>query len=331
MFVGRRPAVAVTGPLVLAELLSQFLQELAARRSSPGTVCRYRLILRRFIAFLAVRELTTAPDITRGDLADYLLELARAPGRPPLATNTLYGYEGAIRIFLRWLVGKRQLLFDPSERLPRLPCADRSLPWVPTPAQVVALLAACPIDTAIGIRTRTLLELLYGSALRIGEAVALTLADCDLEVGQLVLRNAKGGKDRIVPLSDGGRLWLARYLQSARPLFARKDRPTTTLLLGAPTGRPLGILMARLSFHAARKAAGLALPFVPHSLRHAAATHLLAAGCDLAHIQDLLGHADLSMTERYTAVVIDDLVEAHRRFHPAGHRRNPSPAARRSS
>jgi integrase/recombinase XerD len=286
-------------------------------RRSPATVKAYGLTCRRFVVFLTTRQVVTAPGITREHLAEFFAAVAQPATRPPLAPNTLAMYDKSLRAFTAWLTRERRLLFDPAERLARIPAPPPSLPCVPSPAEVEALLAACPLETPVGLRTRTLLELLYGSALRLGEAVALLLADCDLDSGQLAIRSAKGGKDRLAPMSDGARLWLGRYLERARPLFVWKDRPTNALFLTSTTGRRLGILMARRSFHEARVKAGLTLPFVPHSLRHAAATHMLAAGCDLAYLRELLGHARLATTERYTAVTIGDLVEAHRRFHPA--------------
>lgn len=322
----------------LAELLTCFLEDLRIRRYRPATVKAYAETGRRFVAFLAGRDITSASELAREHLAGFLAAVARPQDRPSLAANTLAMYDKLLRGFTRWLARHGHVLFDPAERLPGFPTPPPGLPMVPSEAEVQALLGACPVDTPRGIRTRTLLELLYGSALRLGEALALTLPDCNLDQegtdgGQLLIRSAKGDRDRIVPVSDGGRLWLARYLETARPLFVWKTRPSSALFLSSTTGRPLGILMARRSFHEARKAAGLALPLVPHSLRHAAATHLLAAGCDLAHIQRLLGHTTLAMTERYTAVVIDDLVEAHRRFHPAARRRGSkrqAPRRRRS-
>lgn len=300
----------------LAQLLERFLVDLRVHRARPATVSAYQGPVRRLVAFLATREILDPAAITPADLADFLAHLAYPQDRPPLARTSLASYENALRRFTAWLARERLVLFDPASRLPQRRRPARPLPRVPSEAQVRALLAACSTDTPIGIRTRTLLELLYGSALRIGEALALDLPDCDLDSARLTLRDTKGANQRIVPLSDSARLWLPRYLDSARPLFTWKDRPTSALFLSATSGRRLGSLIARRNFHSARKAASLALPFTPHSLRHAAATHLLAAGCDLRYIQDLLGHSDLTMTQRYTQVVLDDLISAHRRFHP---------------
>lgn len=309
----------------LAGLVDGFLAELAARRFSPATLKAYGRPVRRFVGLLAERGIEQASALAPRDLADFLQTAAYPVNRAPLSVNSLIVYEQALRRFTAWLTRQRHVLFDPAERLTRLRAPAQQLPFVPSVIQVRALMAACRLDTPIGIRTRTLLELLYGSALRLGEALALTLPDCDLARGRLLLRNTKSKLDRFVPVSDTARLWLARYLQDARPLFVRRDYPTAHLFLAFDTGRPLGPIPARLDFHRTQHAAGLgAYPLVPHSLRHAAASHLLAAGCDLRYIQDLLGHADLAMTQRYTAVTIDDLARAHSRFHPAAKPREPA-------
>lgn len=301
----------------LAELVLQFLEAKAAQGASPMTLQARRDILRRLVHFLAQRGITTAPALTPEAIIEFLQVSAEPVGRPRLSHATLAHYAQGIRVFLAYLTDHGSLLFDLISHLPSLPNTNNVLPVVPTQAQVQAILEACPVDRLLGLRTRALLELLYGSACRIGEAMNLTLADLDLETGRVMIRCGKGNKDRVVPLSDGGKLWLGRYLTECRPWLVRKTAPTNAVFLGSTTGRPLSITVGRLLLQECARKAGIALPVVPHSLRHAAATHLLSSGCDIHYIQLLLGHSDPNTTQRYTKVAIDDLARAHARFHPA--------------
>lgn len=301
----------------LAELVLRFLETKAAQGASPMTLKSRRDILRRLVHFLAQRGISTAPALTPEAIIEFLQALAEPIGRPRLSHTTLAHYAQGIRVFLAYLTEHGSLLFDLISHLPSLPNTNNVLPIVPSQAQVQAILDACPVDRLLGLRTRALLELLYGSACRIGEAMSLTLSDLDLETGRVMIRSGKGNKDRVVPLSDGGKLWLGRYLTECRPWLVRKTAPTNAVFLGSTTGRPLSITVGRLLLQECARKAGIALPVVPHSLRHAAATHLLSSGCDIHYIQLLLGHSDPNTTQRYTKVAIDDLTRAHARFHPA--------------
>jgi integrase/recombinase XerD len=178
------------------------------------------------------------------------------------------------------------------------------------------LLEAVDAATPSGLRDRTLLELLYGCGLRIGEAVDLPLAD--LHVGEGMIRvEGKRGKVRMVPVPEGTLDWVRRYLESARPtlLKACKGRLSGTLIL-ADRGKPMLRQNAFKVIQSAARRAGLQTAPSPHTLRHTYAVHLLKGGADLRAVQELLGHASLETTQIYTHLDLDAVRQRYRKAHP---------------
>lgn len=214
--------------------------------------------------------------------------------------------------YYRWAVREGRIAADPSLRL--LPARQPlRVPHSLTEVQVEALLGAPNTDTALGLRDRAMLELMYASGLRVSELVGLKLIHVGLNEGVLRV-TGKGDRERLVPFGEVASDWLRRYLAQARP----------ELLLGRAadavfvTRRAQG--MSRVMFWMlVRKyavAAGVAGPLSPHTLRHAFATHLLNHGADLRAVQMLLGHADISTTTIYTHVARERLNALHAAHHP---------------
>ena len=183
--------------------------------------------------------------------------------------------------------------------------------------QVAALLNAPDIDTALGLRDRTMLELMYASGLRVSEIVSLKTVALGLNEGVVRVVNGKGGKERLVPFGGEAGQWLRRYLTEARtPLLEGKT--TDAVFVGRHTGSGL----TRQAFWALIKryatVANIPVALSPHTLRHAFATHLLNHGADLRVVQLLLGHADISTTQIYTHVARERLKSIHQQHHPRG-------------
>ena len=183
--------------------------------------------------------------------------------------------------------------------------------------QVNALLNAPDIDTALGLRDRTMLELMYASGLRVSEIVSLKTVALGLNEGVVRVVNGKGGKERLVPFGGEAGQWLRRYLAEARtPLLEGKT--TDAVFVGRHTGSGL----TRQAFWALIKRyailANIPVALSPHTLRHAFATHLLNHGADLRVVQLLLGHADISTTQIYTHVARERLKSIHQQHHPRG-------------
>ena len=220
--------------------------------------------------------------------------------------------------FFRWALRERVLTYDPTLKLQAARQALR-VPKSLTEAQVEALLRAPDIDTAMGLRDRAMLELMYASGLRVSELVTLKVFDLGL-TDHVVRVLGKGQKERLVPFGEVASLWLRRYLEQARnELLAGQQ---TEDLFVTHRGAKAGSAMSRVMFWMIVKkhamAAGISAPLSPHTLRHAFATHLLNHGADLRAVQMLLGHADISTTTIYTHVARERLKLLHSRHHPRG-------------
>ena len=218
-----------------------------------------------------------------------------------------------LRGFYRYMIFNQRLVDDPTQKLEH-PKLGRSLPSSLSPAQVEALLAAPDVTNAVGLRDRTMLEMLYASGLRITELVTLELANVNQRQG-VVRVIGKGNKERLVPTGDNALDWLSRYLRDAR---------LSLLPAGGSVLFPsrLGRVMTRQTFwHAIKKyalQAGIQKNISPHTLRHAFATHLVDNGADLRAVQMMLGHSDLSTTQIYTHVAQQRLKELVQEHHPRG-------------
>ncbi|MFZ3220346.1 MAG: site-specific tyrosine recombinase XerD [Rhodoferax sp.] len=220
--------------------------------------------------------------------------------------------------YFRWALRERLVDADPTLKLQSAKQALR-VPKTLTEAQVEALLAAPDTATALGVRDRTMLELMYASGLRVSELV--TLKTLNLGLNDNVLRvMGKGSKERLVPFGEVASVWLRQYLGGARAeLLAGKQ--TDDLFITVRGATP-GSAMSRVMFWMVVKkyalAAGIRVPLSPHTLRHAFATHLLNHGADLRAVQLLLGHADISTTTIYTHVARERLAALHAQHHPRG-------------
>ncbi len=197
----------------------------------------------------------------------------------------------------------------------RSPRQGRPLPASLTEAEVEALLAAPDVATLLGMRDRTMLEVLYATGLRVSELTGLALTEVNQRQG-VVRIMGKGGKERLVPLGEEALHWLRRYLAEVRPELAQPVADKALFLTPRGSGMTRQAFWYRIRHWAVR--AGIEKPLSPHTLRHAFATHLLDHGADLRVVQLLLGHSDLSTTQIYTHVAQSRLSELHARHHPRG-------------
>lgn len=225
----------------------------------------------------------------------------------------------ALRMFARWLVLERRLDRDRIALAP-LPHIWNELPGVLSPEEVELILesvAAGPLR----LRDRVALELLYACGGRASEVCLIGVGDFK-EGRALVRLQGKGRKERMVPIGDKARYYLKRYLTELRPTLLR-SAPQDTLLLSA-RGMPLSRQALWSIVKRTAELAGIGRPVYTHLLRHSFATHLLQNGADLRAVQELLGHANLTTTQRYTHVDAKRLVEIHRRYHPRALPRTPT-------
>lgn len=305
----------------------RYASRLRARGYAPSTCKRAAAILVDFRAFVLTEAVPTPEslgDVTAEHVAafrDHELARPKKTGQTGvLAAPTIGHAVATLRGFFAYLAAEGVVLVDPARELesPRRP--QRLPRAVPSERQVKRLLAAPGSGTALDLRARALLELLYSTGLRNAEVCALDRGDVDLESRLVHVRRGKGGKERRVPLGRRAARALARYLEAAWPELRRKRYAVTqeadVPLFLSRLGTRLQEQMLRWLLRRWRSDARLAAPVTPHSLRHACATHLLAGGADVRQIQVLLGHASLKSTEIYTRVETGDLRRMIDRFHP---------------
>ena len=220
--------------------------------------------------------------------------------------------------YFRWALRERLITSDPTLKLQAARQALR-VPKTLTEPQVVARLAAPDLGGALGVRDRTMLELMYASGLRVSELVTLKVLNVSLADNVLRVLG-KGNKERLVPFGEVASLWLTRYLTVARPelLAGQLTQDLFVSTRGANAGSAMSRVMFWMIVKKYARQAGITAPLSPHTLRHAFATHLLNHGADLRAVQMLLGHADISTTTIYTHVARERLKTLHAQHHPRG-------------
>jgi integrase/recombinase XerD len=315
----------------LRELTLDFLAYLELERGlSRNTLEAYGSDLAQYGDFLGrhgVDPLAVSPR----DLAQFVSELAQGgattpdgPVRKPAAPATLQRKIACLRSFYRYLRREQVLDADPTGDL-RPPRSRERLPKVLSRDEVNRLLAQPAGSGAAAVRDRALLETMYACGLRASEAIGLELAHLDMEAGILLARG-KGSKERLVPVGSTALAALASYVERVRPQLVNttEENHVFVNLRGGALSRQG--LYKIVQGHA--RTAGLDARMSPHTLRHTFATHLLAGGCDLRSLQEMLGHADIGTTQVYTHLSEDRLRDVYFDAHPRAQIDAPGPAAR---
>jgi integrase/recombinase XerD len=294
-------------------LVLDFLAYLEFERGlSRNTLDAYRSDLLQFGRFLEARQ-TSALEASPADVSDFLQLLATGDGeKPPASPATIHRKSACLRSFYRHLRRDGLLDTDPTATL-STPRRSRKLPQVLTRGEIERRLSQPRGTEPAALRDRALLEVMYACGLRASEAIGLELMDVDVQEGLLRARG-KGSKERIVPVGQAALKALRIYLERGRPALV-KGAPEAHLFVnfrgGQLTRQGLYKIVRR---HALT--AGLADRMSPHTLRHTFATHLLAGGCDLRSVQEMLGHADVSTTQLYTHLSSERLKDVYFRAHP---------------
>ena len=293
-------------------LVLDFLAHLEFERGlAMNTLAAYRTDLLQYGAFLAKRH-RTATEADRGDVADFLADLATGKGQPACSAATINRKAACLRSFYRHLRREELVTDDPTAVLSP-PAKSRKLPRVLSYAEVKRLLESVGGGDAIALRDRALLEVMYGCGLRASEAVGLDVNDVDLRRA-FARPHGKGNKERIVPIGREAGGAVTRYLRAGRPELIG-SRPQSRLFVnfrGGPLTRQG--LYKIIQRHA--KEVGLDGRMSPHTLRHSFATHLLSGGCDLRSVQEMLGHADVATTQLYTHLSGERIKEVYFKAHP---------------
>ncbi len=296
-----------------AAVIDRFIDALWLERGlAKNTLQAYRRDLTLCAAWLAGRERALTATV-EADLQAYF-SARHSSTRATTANRRL----SVFKRFFHWALREHLMSVDPTLKLQTARQALR-VPQTLTEAQVEALLAAPDTETTLGLRDRTMLELIYASGLRVSELVGLKVLN--LSRAENVVRVfGKGSKERLVPFGEVASLWLDRYLKGARTqlLGGKQTDDLFVASRGANAGRAMSRVMFWMLIKKYARRAGITAPLSPHTLRHAFATHLLNHGADLRSVQLLLGHADISTTTIYTHVARERLKVLHAQHHPRG-------------
>ena len=313
------------GPSSLQRAVRTYLDHLVVERGlADNTLQSYRRDLRRYAGWLGHRGVGELAAVREADVTDFLMALREGDAdHPPLGAGSAARTVVAVRGFHRFAVREGLATVDPSSAV-RPPAPAKRLPKALPLSDIERILeAAGAPGTALALRDRALLEVLYGTGARISEAVGLDVDDLDLDLspeedgaepGSVLLRG-KGGKQRIVPVGSYARDAVAAYLVRGRPALSATGRGVPALFLNARGGR-LSRQSAWTVLDKAAERAGLTVEVSPHTLRHSFATHLLDGGADVRVVQELLGHASVTTTQVYTLVTVDKLREVYATAHP---------------
>lgn len=278
-----------------------------------NTLDAYRNDAGQFIEFLRGRGIVDAGLIDADQAIAFIAQTRRAGAKPATITRRLT----ALRMFARFLCREEHCKVDFTATVDLGKTRARRLPATLTEAEIDRLIAAPDRSTPEGFRDAAMLELMYGSGLRVSELIALRMGDVDL-TASLVRPFGKGSKERQTPIGENVRRILAEYVGKVRPNIARAAAKPSTNDPFFPTSH--GTSMTRTHFWRLIKeyaaAAGIEKSISPHTLRHTFATHLLAGGADVRAIQEMMGHASVETTQRYTRVDVARLRKIYDESHP---------------
>jgi len=304
-------------PDQLAREVGSYLDHLGAERgASTHTVKAYRRDLARYASYLRGRGITSIGAVVETDISDFVAALRTgADGGSVLAASSTARTLAAVRSLHKFAALEGVAADDPG-RAVSPPKSVKRLPKALPVDTVFAIIEQCDPTTPKGMRDRALLELLYGTGMRISEAVGLDVDDVDLDTRTILVRHGKGAKQRVVPLGRPASEAVGAYVVRVRADWVTKSAGGTPALFLNQRGGRLSRQAAWNVLRAAAVRAGVTEHVSPHTLRHSFATHLLDGGADVRVVQELLGHASVATTQLYTLVTVDRLREVYATAHP---------------
>jgi integrase/recombinase XerD len=303
-------------PGSVAAWIRRYLEALQTQHRSRSVRKAYRARLAHFNQWCVERGIERPDQLTHTALQRFqrhLFVYRKADGQP-LAVNGQHEHLSVVQGFFRWLVRHGHLVSNPAADL-ELPRRTDQLRDPLTLEEVEAVLALPALDDPVGLRDRTMLELLYATGLRRTELLNLSVHDLDAARGTVHVRLGKGQRDRFVPVGERALAWVAKYQREARPaLLADAREPRLFLNVD---GRPLSAHSLTWRVRRYFLQAGVRKAGACHLFRHTMATAMLDNGADIRHVQEMLGHRQLTSTQRYTHVSIARLKAVHAATHPA--------------
>ena len=307
----------------MGKAVAAYIADLEARRFSLSRRSHSACTLSLLSAWLnEAHAVADWREVTESHLRGFLVYAERdhrSPQGRAVSAGTRKQWLAVIRGFFAWLHRRGRIIHNPAEPV-ALPKVDRRLPHVLNEEEIARLIETPDTSTILGLRDRALMEVLYATGMRHGEACRLNVYDIDLRAKRVIIREGKGAKDRVTLLTENACHWLRRYLSESRPeiaaglLWGKGLRRKPRVVVASPalwlsvTGRRYSYQMIAQII---REYAGeRGLKATPHTFRHCFATHLLRRGASIRYIQQLLGHDKLETTERYTHLTTEDLKAA---------------------
>ncbi len=312
----------------IPDLLADYAKWIRLQGFAEGSAKDHRDKLARFFAFARDRGAVDAArridfdQIDTETIADYqahLFEVVSEKTRKKLSTATQINQLSYLEAFYRFLKTTGRVVVDPTEII-KLPRQPKPLPAaLLTTEEIRRLLALPDLHTPVGFRDRVMLEVFWATGMRLGEAIGLHVSDVRFEEGLITLRAPKGRKDRSIPIGEGALAWLREYLENVRPHLVKDDSKTGSApshLFLSRFGRRLDHSSVFYKLQSYQRRAHLKKHIGTHTFRHTLASDMLRRGADLRHIQEMLGHGNLTTTQRYLHIVKAELKKVHGRTHP---------------
>jgi integrase/recombinase XerD len=290
----------------------------SAQKDFPQKVQLLRLFLtKRGLIDSAERvDLAGIDAATMSDYQAFVYDYVSPKTGQRLATASQIHALSYVQTLFRFLCQTGRIAFDPAKII-RLPRHPQTLPAaLLTPEEIKKLLAVPDLHTPCGFRDRCILELFWSTGMRVGELLSLAVADLDFAQNLCTIAHGKGDKPRVVPLGAGVIAWLREYLTNVRPLLVVPGGAAVPTLFLSRFGQTMDKSGLFYKLHTYRRRAKIKKKVTPHSFRHTLASEMLKAGADLRHIQELLGHENLTTTQRYLHIVKGDLRKVHGKTHP---------------
>ena len=306
----------------LPEMLDTYGKHLHALNRTPKTVAQYVEWVRRFFDFADTQGVKTPADVTSAHLLAYQKHLANLVSKKGsiFSIKVQNHHMIGIVMFLRYLCIEGILAHNPAQHVQYAKTPQELPRDILSIAEIKKMLRAPDVRTVMGYRDRVILEVFYSTGIRKAELLNLTVDNVNLESGVLMIRQGKGGKDRVVPLGKIAARFLETYINGIRPTLLQirdldKNSQQKRLFLSM-RGLPLSKNALADRVEHCRRLAGITHPVTPHTFRHSCATHMIRNRANIRHVQEMLGHMNLNTTEKYLHLTITDLKEAHHKFHP---------------
>jgi integrase/recombinase XerD len=293
--------------------IADFKNHLKALGYAESTLESYRKNLDLFCRYLQGLEVADIRKVTYALICDY----QQAVMAQPIAMESKALKLRPVKRLFEYLVKTHKLLINPTEGIVETCRKNRKIGTVLSVDEIRRLLKQPNLSLKTGIRDRAIMEVLYATAIRLDELLALEVYHVDLKDKVLYIRKGKGKKQRVVPLGKNAVKYLKEYLEKIRPWYAKKNPKERKLFLNH-CGLPMTASNLRVNLRKYRDCAGIKKPVSPHTFRRSCATHLLQNGADIRYIQKLLGHRHLKTTQAYTKVMPVEIKETHSRTHPNG-------------